>query len=133
MGDLGNYAWKFNANSQSLKDFDAVLRAIREKKIFDSKEDNSVKKLLKVVVPISESIKGNLTESIVINERNIVDIMKSKHSGEWPQYRERLLNLESKLKMERVVFSQNDLQLLNDIADALDAECANLFKRMNER
>ena len=134
MGDLGNFALKFDVNSQSLKEFDIALRSIRGKKeLTQTTETETINKLLKVVSPISESVKGNLTESIAINERSVADIIKARHSGEWPRYRERIQELESKLKSNRFTLSQSDLQLLNDIADALDAECANLFRRMSER
>jgi Rad3-related DNA helicase len=134
MGDLGNYASKFDANSQSLREFDIALRSIRGKKELTQKtEADTISKLLKVVSPVSESVKGKLSESTAINERSVADIIKTRHSGEWPRYRERIEELEIKLKSDRFALSQNDLQLLNDIADALDAECANLFRRMSER
>jgi hypothetical protein len=106
---------------------------LRKKELTQTIETETINKLLKVVSPISESVKGNLTESIAINERSVADIIKARHSGEWPRYRERIQELESKLKSNRLTLSQSDLQLLNNIADALDAECANLFRRMSER
>jgi hypothetical protein len=134
MGDLGNYASKFDVNSQSLKEFDIALRSIRGKKELTQTTDiDIITKLLKVVSPISESVKGNLIESTAISERSVVDIIKARYSREWPNYRERIQELDTKLKSNRFMLSQNDLQLLNDIADALDAECANLFRRMSER
>ena len=134
MGDLGNFALKFDVNSQSLKEFDIALRSIRGKKELTQTTDiDIITKLLKVVSPISESVKGNLIESTAISERSVVDIIKARYSREWPNYRERIQELDTKLKSNRFTLSQNDLQLLNDIADALDAECANLFRRMSER
>jgi len=134
MGDLGNYASKFDVNSQSLKEFDIALRSTRGKKELTlTTEADTISKLLKVVSPVSESVKGKLTESTAINERNVADIIRRRHSGEWPRYRQRIEELEIKLKSDRFILSQSDLQLLNDIADALDAECANLFRRMSER
>jgi len=134
VGDLGNYASKFSINSQSLREFDIALRFIRGKKeITKADTADIINKLLKVVSPISESVKGNLTESTAINERSVADIIKNRHSREWPRYRERIQELELKLRSDKFTLSLSDFQLLNDIADALDAECANLFRRMSER
>jgi hypothetical protein len=92
-----------------------------------------IDKLLSVVGPISEVIRGNLSDSTIVNERNISEILKSRHDREWPAYRERILKLNSKLNSDRFQFSNDDLLLLNDIANALDAEIVNLFRRMSER
>jgi len=135
MGDLGVYASKFNINSKSLKEFDEALRFLMEnKKVTRTSEvTDIINKLLNVINPILESIKGNLSESIAINERNVVDIIRNRHNREWPTYRERIQELHFKLNSNEFTISQTDFQLLNDIADALDAECANLFRRMSER
>lgn len=134
MGDLGNYASKFDVNSRSLTEFDAALRSVRKmKELTQSTNGETISRLLKVVSPISASIRGSLTESIVINDRSIADIIKSRHSLEWPSYREEIQRLEAKLRLDRFSLVQDDIRLLNDIADALDAECASLFRRMSER
>lgn len=135
MGDLGVYASKFNINSKSLKEFDDALRFLKEnKKVTRTPEvADIINKLLNVINPILESINGNLSESIAINERSVVDIIRNRHNREWPTYRERIQKLHFKLSSNEFTLSQTDFQLLNDIADALDAECANLFRRMSER
>ncbi|MEM2112052.1 MAG: hypothetical protein QXX08_09285 [Candidatus Bathyarchaeia archaeon] len=134
MGDLGVYASKFNLNSKSLKEFDEALRFLMEnKKVTRTSEVTAIiNKLLNVINPILESIKGNLSASITVNERSVVDIIRNRHNREWPTYRERIQELQLKLNSNEFTLSQTDFQLLNDIADALDAECANLFRRMSE-
>ena len=134
MGDLGNYASKYNINSKSLKEFDDALRFVKEKKEITKTPETAdiIGKLLNVIDPIVESIKGDLSESTVINERSVAEIIRNRHNREWPTYRERIQKLRSKLASNRFTLSQSDFQLLNDIADALDAECANLFRRMSE-
>jgi len=135
MGDLGNYASKFNINSKSLKEFDDALRFVKEKKEITRTPETAeiINKLLNVISPILESIKGSLSESIAINERSVASIIKNRHNRDWPTYREQIQKLYSKLTSSRITLSHGDFQLLNDIADALDAECANLFRRMSER
>jgi len=135
MGDLSIYASKFSVNSKSLKDFDDALRFVKGKKEITKTPGVTeiISKLLNVINPILQSIKGNLSESIAIDERSVVDIIKNRHNREWPTYRERIQKLHAKLSSNEFTLSQSDFQLLNDIADALDAECANLFRRMSER
>jgi hypothetical protein len=135
MGDLGIFASKFNINSRSLKEFDSALHYLRTSTVVTKtpKEIEMIDKLLSVVSPISEVIRGNLSDSTIVNERNILEILKSRHDREWPAYRERILKLNSKLNSDRFQFSNDDLLLLNDIANALDAEIVNLFRRMSER
>ena len=135
MGDLGIFASKFNINSKSLKEFDSALHYLRNSTLITKtpKEKEMIDKLLSVVDPISEVIKGKLSDSTVINERSILEILKVRHDKEWPTYKERILKLNSKLSSDQFQFSNDDLLLLNDIANAIDAECVNLFRRMSEK
>jgi len=132
MGDIGNYSSILDTNSQSLKEFDKALRSLKNKKeISRAEEKQAIEKLLDVVRPIAKSIEGNLTEFTSINELSIMHIMKIRHDRDWQRYKERIRELELKLESKRFILSQNDFGLLNDIADALDAECASLFRRMS--
>jgi len=135
MGDLGIFASKFSINSKSLKEFDNAFHYLRNIALITKtpKEKEMIDKLLSVVYPISEAIKGKLSDSTVINERSILEILKVRHDKEWPTYKERILKLNFKLNSDQFRFSNDDLLLLNDIANALDAECVNLFRRMSEK
>ena len=135
MGDLGIFASRFNINSKSLKEFDDALHYLKNSSLVTKtpKEKEMIDKLLVVVDPISEAIKGQLSDSTVINERSILEILKIRHEKEWPTYKDRILKLNSKLNSEQFEFSSSDFSLLNDIANAIDAECVNLFRRMSEK
>lgn len=135
MSDLGVYASRLSTNSKSLKEFEEALRFFVGKPQTAEASDvlRLVEKLLEVVNPVSQSIEGNLSESTAIDEHNVVDILRNRHDREWSAYKERIVQLNSKLHSESFHLSKNDFQLLNDIADALDAECANLFRRMSGR
>jgi hypothetical protein len=134
MGTIGVYASRFNVNTKSLEAFDEAIRFFKEKKTADPTETRiMIGKLLDVLNPLVESIKGNLSESIAISERNVVDIVKGRNNRNWPMYKNRIQELHSKLDSTKLELSENDFKLLNDIADALDAECATLYRRMSER
>lgn len=135
MGTLGIFASRFNVNTKSLEAYDEALRFLKKKD--EIKKTPEVKanidKLLDVIEPILENIEGSLSESTAINERSVVDIIKERHDREWPTYRKKLKQLYSKLTSSEFKLSEGDFRLLNDIADALDIECGNLFRRMSER
>jgi len=135
MGILGIFATRFNVNTKSLEDFDEALRFLKKKG--DTRRtpeiETNIGKLLDVIGPILESIEGNLCESTAIDERSVVDIIRERHDREWPTYRGKLKQLYSKLNSNEIKLSEGDFSILNDIADALDAECGNLYRRMSER
>src|SRR4030042_2437300 len=135
MSDLGVIALKFSINTNSLKEFDESLRILKKKKDILRTEDTAkiINNLLKVIHPIADGIKEKLSESMVITERNVTDIIKERHNRDWPTFRENILRLESKLDSQKFPLSDDDFGLLEDIADALDAECTSLFQRMGER
>lgn len=134
MGHLGIFASRFEVNSKSLEAFDEALRFFKDREEVKRTPEVSamVDKLLDVIDPISELIRGNLSESTRISEHHVIDIMKARHHGDWQTYRTRILELQSRLSTPRFKLSQSDYRLLNDIANALDAECANLYRRMSE-
>ncbi|RLE15099.1 hypothetical protein DRJ04_01135 [Candidatus Aerophobetes bacterium] len=134
MSNLGVIASKFNINSKSLREFDEALRFMKkEREIKRTSETvDVINRLLRVINPIADRIKEKLSESTVITERSVIDIIKERHSRDWPDYRENILKLESKLGYDKFQLSEVDFQILNDVADALDAECANLFHRMGK-
>lgn len=135
LSNLGVLASKFNINNKSLKEFDESLHNIRGKEaLLRSKTDKeSINKLLNVISPISDLISGKLSESTNVSESRLIDIIKERHGHDWPMYRDRILKLNLKLKSDKIELTKNDLNLMNDIADALDSECTNLFHRMSER
>lgn len=135
MGDFGVVASKLNISSVSLREFDDALRLLTKRKeiVRTANMEEHINKLLKVITPISEAVKGKLSASTGIDERRIVRIMKNRNSRKWPTYKERILQLNSKLKSPRFKLTRNDIDILNDIADALDIECGNLFRRLSEK
>ena len=135
MSNIGVFASKFSISSKSLKDFDEALKYLKiRKKISRTKENiPKINNLLKVIKPITESINGRFSESLIINETNVVTNIKKRHESQWPTYKEKILKLYDKLNSGHFQLTERDIEILNDIADALDSECANLFYRISER
>ena len=135
MGDLGLFASKFSMNSKSLREFDEALRLFRDEKIIQRTDvlADSIGKILNVITPITKAIKGELSTSTSINERRIIDILKIRHEKEWFTYKDHILEIKYKLNSEEFRLTKKEFQILNDIGDAIDSECAELFRRMSER
>jgi len=135
MGDLSVYASRFSINSQSLKDFDEGLRYITKKKNLQktSGEEEYLRKILNVLHPIVDSLRRHFSESTLINERNVIEIIRNRNDKNWPTYKEKIILLYQKLHENEITILHKDIKILNDIADALDSECAYLFRRLRER
>lgn len=134
MSKLGVIALRFDNNSRTLKDFDEALRHFREKTdiIKDSETEKYINRMLTVLTPISDAIKNKLSSTGEISDQNIVKILKSRHEKDWATYKSRLLKLADKVNSDKFQLSKLDYDILNDVADAIDVECNDLFNRMGE-
>jgi hypothetical protein len=134
MSELGVIASKFSANRESLQRFDEALRYLKTNRELkqNPQTKEALAKLLNVLSPISDNINDVLSESLAITEQGVVDIIKERHSHNWPTYRQALLDLVHRLKEQEFHVSDSDIDVLNDVGDALDAECTELFNRLGE-
>lgn len=134
MGEMSVFALKFNKRSVSLREFDEVLRFLKQhKEVTKTTETKQrIEHILKVTEPISDVINGNLSNNTVIDEKRLVHNIKQRHEKDWYSYKENILTLNNKLKEKKFTLSESDFDLLNDIADALDMNCGYLFKRLSE-
>lgn len=135
MGTLGIFASRLNVNTKSLEAFDEALRFFKKlQKVKKTSEvEKRIEKIIDVIDPIIQNIEGNLSESIAISEQHVVDIIRDRHDKDWPTYKQKLKQLRTKLDSDDFCFTDRDIGLLNDVADAVDVECGNLFRRMSER
>lgn len=134
MGEMSVFATKFNKRSVSLREFDEVLRFLKQhKEVTKTTEtEQRIEHILKVTEPMSDVIKGNLSNNTIIDEKRLVLNIKQRHEKEWYSYKEEILILNNKLKEKKFTLSESDFNILNDIADALDLNCGYLFKRLSE-
>jgi hypothetical protein len=135
MSDFGLLASRFSENTILLRKFDEALRYFKDKEkprgkvgYLEQKEN-----LLYVLRPVSETIEGMLSKSTVLDEQKIVDILKRRRITDWQRYKEQIVKLTSRISSEDVSLGQGDFELLNDVADAIDIECASLFRRISGR
>lgn len=127
------FASKFSSSSISLKEYDEVLRFFKKhKEVRKTPQiEAKIEKILRIITPVSEVIQGKLSDSTEIDENSVVNIIRHKHEKEWFSYKEIIVELNLKLQSERFELSNRDIDVLNDIGDALDVECSTLFKRLS--
>lgn len=133
MGEMSMFASKFSSSSISLKEYDEVLRFFKKHKEVKATPEIEAKigKILRIITPLSEVIQGKLSDSTEIDENSVLNIVRQKHEKEWFSYKEIIVELNRKLQSERFELSKQDIDVLNDIGDALDVECGTLFKRLS--
>ena len=132
MSDFGIFASRFQVNNKTLGDFENAIRYVR------TKENNSISKndepfrkaITTVLLPLTQSIRGMLSSSLSLENQTIVEILKKRKSKTWPIYKNQLVQLQEKIYSGNLFLSEEELIILNDIADAMDIECSKLFKRM---
>jgi len=133
MGEMSVFASKFSSSSISLKEYDEVLRFFKKHKEVKKTPqiEAKIEKILRIITPVSEVIQGKLSDSTEIDENSVVNIIRHKHEKEWFSYKEIIVELNLKLQSERFELSNLDIDVLNDVGDALDVECSTLFKRLS--
>lgn len=132
MGEMSVFAYRFSTTSISLKDYDDALRYLKKKYIAKHPEiEAKIEKLLKVINPVAEVIQGKLSNSTEIDENSVLEIIRRKHEKDWFSYKEIIIGLNRKLQNGEFDLSGQDVDVLNDIGDALDIECGVLFKRLS--
>ena len=133
MSDLGIFAAKLYLNSNSLRQFNSTLRSLKNTGVNSKISPSEKNNLLEVLSPISEKIKGKQANVFGVNERALVDSLHQRHPTDWQQYKDSIISITNKLESEDSSITENDIMVLEDVADALDAECANLFRKISGR
>jgi len=135
MGSFGALASRYYTNVRSLEEFDEALEFLRERARDADKEiaTRELQKVLVVLKPIKETLSRNLSDSLMIDDFDVVDILRQRHMPDWQAYQDRMTKLVRKLAAADTAISQEEREILNDVADALDTQCTRLFKRMSGR
>jgi len=133
MSDLSLISQKFNVTTENLVSFNKTLDTLRQNPEISNLE-LSQKKLLNILNPLVALIDGKNTNKLTVDLRSIVDILHQQHDENWLQFVSEFKQLINKLNSESTsTLSDNDLNILDDVADAIDAECAYLFRRISSR
>lgn len=132
MSDFGIFASRFQVNNETLTDFENAMRYVRIKENNPtSKNDKQYIEIIdNVLAAIVQSIQEKLFDSLSFENQNVVEVLKKRKSKTWPIYKNQIIQLQEKINSRNTSLSDEELIILNDIADAMDIECSKIFKRM---
>ena len=135
LSDLGLFASRFNSNTIFLTQFDEAVRYFKRTKDNRSAQEvrRQTQKLLQVLIPVSKKLAGNLTKTMYIDDQSIIEDLHKRNSKNWQQYRNRVIQLSRRLAAGDTDITSDDFKILNDVADAIDNDCATIFRRMSGR
>ncbi len=135
MSDFGLFASRFRDSANSLRLFDEALRYFKQSKTRSDSDQTPAQlgKLLSVLRPVTELLEGRLSDSRDFDEQNVVETLHRRHPQDWQRFRTQIVQLTLKLKSGQTGLGKDDFVILNDVADAIDTECASLFRRMSGR
>ena len=135
MSNPGIYATRFDSNSKALQEFEKSLSYLRDNtNIRSSAEANEIiEPLVKIMQSLTEDLSEKLTLFDKIIEKDILGILRNWHREDWMQYKNNIQALSNKLAQNEFQVTHSDFEILNDVSDALDAECQSLFQRMRGR
>lgn len=132
MSDFGIFASRLQVNNDTLKEFEDSLRYLRTRKIPSNQEQDEycLEKLNNVIWPIVNNLNGNLSNTMLLDDRNIVEILRRRKIKNWPTFKDNFIILAKKISSKNLELNEPEISLLNDVADAIELECSKLFRRM---
>ncbi len=134
MSDLGLLSLKLNQTSTHLRQVNNAIDFLRKNsEKNDEKREELAKELLQVLTPIKLLLHGKFSRAPTINQQSIVQILQQKHNKNWSEFRGQVTSVTDKLERLELDLSDQNIDCLDDVADAIDAECSRLFRRINGR
>lgn len=134
MSDLGLLSLKLNQTSMHLRQVNNAIDLFRKTtENYPEKREVPARELLQVLVPIKQLLQGKFSRAPTINEQSIVQILQQKHNKNWNDFRMQVTSVTDKLEKLELELSDQNIDCLDDVADAIDAECSRLFRRINGR
>ena len=132
MSDFGIFASRLQINNDTLKEFEDSLGYLRTRKIPSNQEQDEycLEKLNNVIRPIVDNLNGNLSNTMLLDDRNIVEILRRRKVKNWPTFKDNFIILAKKISSKNLELNESEISILNDVADAMELECSKLFRRM---
>jgi hypothetical protein len=134
LSDFGSIAARMNLTNKNLELFNNAIDRIRSSHAARKDEQQkTVSDLLSVLKPLADNLSGKFSDSISLDESSVSEILRQKHNSNWQEFREDLVRLNDKLQDDKLPLLPKELVTLEEVADAMEAECAQLFNRISGR
>ena len=131
MSDFGLLSVNLDKTSTHLREFSNAIDYLRKNSdVCNDDLMNAVKNLLEVLIPLNKLVQGELPRSITLDEESIMEILQQKHSDSWQLFKNLISTVTKKLEKYDMTLNSKDIECLDDVADALDTECSQLFMRL---
>jgi len=125
MSDIGLSGAQFEINQEILRTFDSAVGKIQSHAISNKKSITDA--LLRIMEPMAESMQFRVNTITLIDEYNIMEFLKRKAMSRkrcnWDQYIQSFRNMIARIKTDDIDFKNEEIEILNDIGDALNEEC----------
>lgn len=139
MSDMGVISTKLHLATNLLEPYVSAMEPIHSRG-GRAGRPGEVRSLLDVLVPLDRHLRGVVHHSLGVNGRGMSEFLRLRHRDAWPNIRGGILSLTARLEKGggtdaagEVTFSDEDVSILDDIADALDNECESLFRETRRR
>jgi hypothetical protein len=135
MSDIGSFVSRFDDSTNILRRFDEALRYFKEPTAQNTPntERDQIEKLSLVMKPLNDLLTGNLSQTISIDEQGILEILQRRHLNDWQEYQAKITDLTRRISARDTRITKTDFDVLDDVADAIDTQCARLFRRISGR
>ncbi len=132
MSDIGLSGAQFEINQEILRAFDDAVGKIQTHTVSNKKLISDA--LLKIMEPIAESMQFKTNTVTVIDEYSIMEFLKNKavsrEGSNWNQYINAFQSMIARMKTDDMNFGSEDIEILNDIGDALNEECNRHYRKL---
>lgn len=133
MTDFGLLANRLDVTTMHLREFNESVRWLKKGTTDPARMNELSLTLLRVLEPLSKRMEGRLSRYAHLDDSSVMTLLMQKRSRNWPEFKARLLRITRDLQSGEYNISREDIAALEDVADAIDAECARLFRRMSGR
>lgn len=85
-----------------------------------------------IVSSLVSHLNNQLSSKILFNEQNVIFSLKRIHNRNWQRFVKQINKIVDKLN-EKSTLSEQDIVILDSIAEAMEQECTNLYNRIGGR
>ena len=135
MSSLSMISTNLYCSTRVLGPYSLALKSIRSNGGRLARPDEA-KSLLDLLVPIDRYLRGISHYVLGINAWSMTQFLCQRHREDWPAIRDGLVSVTAALEGARggnACLRDGDVRILGYAEDALDNECATLYREMRRR
>ncbi len=136
MSDISMLSARLDSSQDLLSAFTKSIQYIQTRKNLDEQERKYIKNILSsILFALEESLNNKISQNHNIEGRSILLNLQSlnttKYKKDWNVYIQNIISISKKISNDDLVLKTDEISILNDIAEALDNECDQIFNKMH--